>query len=340
MAAPWCSTGSMRAVRVRRGAGQRARHPGRHRLVAGLRPVTGPEPCRTPVPEPGAAGRGWPDDPATPATPVAADAAQVRDLAASAGTPGRTDAPGSPCAGPAPGWSSGGSRWPGTKRRVASRPSATGPAGPWLGQRPATHPDPGPGAGGARRQPDRPDLHRGSQRRRAVRLVVPVRPGRCSRQHHGGRRPATARCPDGRRRPLRAAGQQADSDRARHLRAMAVRGTRRWSPPGCGSSCAWAVSPGRRCGRCCARRGSRCPGRGPAFGHGAEVALTRRQRRGGGTGPAVIGCYHPSQQNTFTGRVTPACWMKFSSGPVARLASVVAGAGRHLVTLSDHRRRR
>src|SRR6266851_1773417 len=31
-------------------------------------------------------GSGWPDDPATPSTPIACDAAQVRDLAASAGT--------------------------------------------------------------------------------------------------------------------------------------------------------------------------------------------------------------------------------------------------------------
>ena len=38
----------------------------------------------------------------------------------------------------------------------------------------------------------------------------------------------------------------------------------------------------------------------PTFGHGAEVTVT-----GPGKAPLLLlGCYHPSQQNTFTGRVT------------------------------------
>jgi uracil-DNA glycosylase family 4 len=41
----------------------------------------------------------------------------------------------------------------------------------------------------------------------------------------------------------------------------------------------------------------------PAFGHGVEVRLAPRT----GSGELLlIGCYHPSQQNTFTGRITPA----------------------------------
>jgi uracil-DNA glycosylase family 4 len=44
------------------------------------------------------------------------------------------------------------------------------------------------------------------------------------------------------------------------------------------------------------RSGLAAPSPRPAFGHGVCVELA---------GLLVLGCYHPSQQNTFTGRVTP-----------------------------------
>ncbi|WP_083649150.1 uracil-DNA glycosylase [Cellulosimicrobium sp. CUA-896] len=51
----------------------------------------------------------------------------------------------------------------------------------------------------------------------------------------------------------------------------------------------------------------------PRFAHGAEVALRRRTPADGTDGPGapaeqrltVLGCFHVSQQNTFTGRLTP-----------------------------------
>ncbi|GLW07317.1 hypothetical protein Misp01_24470 [Microtetraspora sp. NBRC 13810] len=47
--------------------------------------------------------------------------------------------------------------------------------------------------------------------------------------------------------------------------------------------------------------GYELPPRRPPFGHGVQVPLSY-----GGAGVHLLGCYHPSQQNTFTGRVTEA----------------------------------
>jgi uracil-DNA glycosylase family 4 len=54
--------------------------------------------------------------------------------------------------------------------------------------------------------------------------------------------------------------------------------------------------------RALAGSGRRVPSPRPRFGHGAEVALPHPDER-----PlTLLGCYHPSQHNTFTGRLTPA----------------------------------
>jgi uracil-DNA glycosylase family 4 len=54
----------------------------------------------------------------------------------------------------------------------------------------------------------------------------------------------------------------------------------------------------------------------PAFAHGVELQL--------GKGLVLLGCYHPSQQNTFTGKLTP----EMLDRVLAR-AKDLAGARRH-----------
>jgi uracil-DNA glycosylase family 4 len=47
-----------------------------------------------------------------------------------------------------------------------------------------------------------------------------------------------------------------------------------------------------------ARAGAPLPRPRPRFGHGAELRVAGA--------PLLLGCYHPSRQNTQTGRLTPA----------------------------------
>ena len=60
----------------------------------------------------------------------------------------------------------------------------------------------------------------------------------------------------------------------------------------------------------------------PKFGHGSEVTLAAPA--GLGSQALLLGCYHPSQQNTFTGRVTPAMLDQVFSR--ARDAAGIGGA--------------
>ncbi len=245
-------------------------------------------------------GTGWPEDPATAATPVARSRAEVRALADSAGTLTELAARESVCRA-----CDRLVRWreevAATKRRSFRSQTYWGrPVPGWgadpasiliLGLAPAAHGGnrtgrvfTGDRSGdflfaslwrcGLASQPDSVAAGDG-QRLISARMAATVRCAPPDNKPERGERDACE--------PWLAAELRALRDQ---LRVVVCLGHYAWQA-------VWPQLPAI---------GYRPPRPRPAFGHGAEVVLDR-------TGDAtqrlvVLGCYHPSQQNTFTGRVT------------------------------------
>ena len=246
-----------------------------------------------------APGTGWPDDPATPSTPVARDAAEVRELAAAAGTLAELTARQSVCrACP---------RLVAWREDVAAVRRKSFRDEPYWGRPIAGWGDPAPSIvilGLA------PAAHGGN---RTGRVFTGDRSGdflfaslyRCGLASQptsvsagdgqrliGARIVAAVRCAPPENKPTpeerdRCAPWLAAELRmiAPTMRTVVVLGGFAWQA-------LWPVL---------SQAGYQVPRPRPAFAHGAEVAT----RSADGTGLLVLGCYHPSQQNTFTGRVTP-----------------------------------
>jgi uracil-DNA glycosylase len=253
------------------------------------------------VADPPAGRDGWPSDPAGPDTPVARSAAEVTELARGAATLGELTARESVCRA--------------CPRLVAWREEvAAAPRRAYRGQRYWARPIPGWGS-------DRPRL-----------LIVGLAPAA-----HGGNRTGRIFTGDRSGDVLFASlyrcglATQATSvalDDGQRLVDARMAAAVRCAPPGnkpevgerdacapwlvaelrlvsaslrvivCLGGFAWrAVWP------VMSQCGFPLPQPRPAFSHGGEVRLVAP---GGPPGVLLIGCYHPSQQNTFTGRVTPA----------------------------------
>jgi uracil-DNA glycosylase len=267
-----------------------------------------PNPGPTPNPGPAAnpprriePGTGWPEDPATPHTPVAHDGAEVRTLAQSAGTLGELVARQSVCrACP---------RLVEWREHIAVVKRRSFAAERYWGR-------PIPGWG---------DDHPGV-------LIVGLAPAA-----HGGNRTGRVftgdrsgdvlfaslyRCGLAAQETSVAAGDGQRLIGARMLAAVRCAPPDNKPSPAERDTCApWLetelalVMADARVIVCLggfawqaiwpslAALGFVVPRPRPVFGHGAEVTLARNSPAGS---MMMLGCYHPSQQNTFTGRVTPA----------------------------------
>ena len=253
-------------------------------------------------------GTGWPGDPATAATPVAGDAAQVARLAAEVADIGFLDAVVSVCRA-CPrlvDWREQVAE--GKRRAFADEPYWGRPAPGWgparprilvLGLAPAAH---GANRTGRVFTGDRSGdqlfaaLHRAGLvnsplsldsadglRAEGVRVVAAVR---CAP-------PGNAPTPD--ERATCAPWLEAEWRLvAPHVRVIVALG-----------GFAWQVALRLLDGEFTGAR--------PKFGHGAVAEF--------GSGLQLLGCYHPSQQNMFTGRLTPAMLDRVFADAVLRASA-------------------
>ena len=237
-------------------------------------------------------GSGWPGDPATPQTPVAADAAQVAALAARVESIGELDALSSVCRA-CPRLVT----WREDVARVKRRAFADQP---YWGR-------PVPGWGS-----ERPRL-----------LIVGLAPA-AHGANRTGRMFTGDRSGDQLYAALHRAGlvnQPTSVDAADGLRANQIRivAPVRCAPPANAPTPAerdtcwpWLEAEWRLVSRPCP--GRRRPGRVRLADRAAAAGAHRQSASRGsatasvaelGSGVRLLGCYHPSQQNMFTGRLTP-----------------------------------
>jgi uracil-DNA glycosylase len=252
-------------------------------------------------------GAGWPEDPATATTPVASDAAAVRELAATAGSVGELAARESVCRAcdRLVAWRE---QVAATKRKsFADEPywgrpvPGWGDGQPWLlilGLAPAAH---GGNRTGRIFTGDRSgDVLFASLWRSGLAVQPTSVTAGDGQRLIGTRMSAAVRCAPPENKPTPQERDTCAPWLAAELAAMAA-GLRVIV---CLGHFAWqALWPQL------AAVGFTVPRPRPAFGHGAEAAVYANTVPASATGAGpltVVGCYHPSQQNTFTGRVTDA----------------------------------
>ncbi|MCT9931604.1 uracil-DNA glycosylase [Planotetraspora sp. A-T 1434] len=242
-------------------------------------------------------GSGWPDDPARPDTPVAHDAVEVAKLAADSRTPAELTARQSVCRA-CPRLVEWRETVADVKRRAFAGETYWGrPVAGWgddnphtliVGLAPAAH---GGNRTGRIFTGDRSgDWLFASLYRTGLAVQETSTHAGDGQRLVGARMMAAVRCAPPANKPTPEERDACFPWLSREL-ALAAPSTRVVVALG---GFAWqAVWPALR------DAGFSLPPRRPPFGHGVEVPIAY-----GSAAATLLGCYHPSQQNTFTGRVT------------------------------------